>query len=69
MLKRSFEFLLTREPVVGQTQVRDLEKRRRELESLLGRKTLEVEILRVGAAERTHREAARPEKPISLLPS
>jgi transposase len=51
------------EPVVGQTQVRDLEKRVRELERLLGRKTLEVEILKDAL------DAARAKKPMSLLPS
>jgi transposase len=34
------------EEVVGTSQVRDLEKRVRELERLLGRKTMEVEILK-----------------------
>jgi len=34
------------EDVVGTSQVRDLERRVRELERLLGRKTMEVEILR-----------------------
>ena len=34
------------EPVVGSSEVRKLEDRVRELERLLGRKTIEVEILR-----------------------
>jgi transposase len=34
------------EDVVGTSRVRDLERRARELERLLGRKTMEVEILR-----------------------
>ena len=34
------------EPVVGSSEVRKLEERVRELERLLGRKTMEVEILR-----------------------
>jgi transposase InsO family protein len=42
--------------------VRKLEKRVRQLECLLGRKTLENEILKGEAAERTHRELARPKK-------
>ena len=46
MLEGGFEAVQADEPVVGQTHVRDLEKRVRELERLLGRKTLEVEILK-----------------------
>jgi transposase len=46
MLEGGFEAVQADEPVVGQTQLRDLEKRVRELERLLGRKTLEVEILK-----------------------
>jgi transposase len=34
------------EPVVGSSEVRRLEERVRELERLLGRKTMEVEILK-----------------------
>jgi transposase len=63
MLEGGFEAVQADEPVVGQTHVRDLEKRVRELERLLGRKTLEVEILKEAL------EAARPKKPMSLLPS
>ena len=46
------------EPVVGNSEVRKLEERVRELERLLGRKTLEVEILREALAK------ARSKKPI-----
>lgn len=63
MLEGGFEAVQADEPVVGQTQVRDLEKRVRELERLLGRKTLEVEILKEAL------DAARAKKPISLLSS
>jgi transposase len=63
MLEGGFEAVQADEPVVGQTQVRDLEKRVRELEGLLGRKTLEVEILKEAL------DVARAKKPISLLPS
>lgn len=63
MQEGGFEAVQANEPVVGQTQVRELEKRVRELERLLGRKTLEVEILKEAL------EVARAKKPISLLPS
>jgi transposase len=63
MLEGDFEAVQADEPVVGQTHVRDLEKRVRELERLLGRKTLEVEILKEAL------DAARAKEPISLLPS
>lgn len=46
------------EPVVGNSQVRKLEDRVRELERLLGRKTMEVEVLREAL------EASRSKKPI-----
>ena len=39
------------EPVVGSSEVRKLEERVRELERLLGRKTLEAEILREALAK------------------
>jgi transposase len=61
MLEGGFEAVQADEPVVGRTHVRDLEKRVRELERLLGRKTLEVEILKEAL------EVARPKKPMSLL--
>jgi len=63
MLEGGFEAVQADKPVVGQTHARDLEKRVRELERLLGRKTLEVEILKEAL------DAARAKKPISLLPS
>ena len=63
MLEGGFEAVQADEPVVGQTHVRDLEKRGRELERLLGRKTLEVEILKEAL------KVARPKKPMSLRPS
>ena len=49
--------------MVGQTHVRDLEKRVRELERLLGKKTREVETLKEAL------EVTRTKKPMSLLPS
>jgi transposase len=39
------------EPVVGSSEVRRLEERVRELERMLGRKTMEVEILREALAK------------------
>ena len=39
------------EPVVGNSEVRRLEERIRELERLLGRKTMEVEILKEALAK------------------
>lgn len=51
------------EDVVGASQVRDLEKRVRELERLLGRKTMENEILKEALA------LARPKKLTSPLVS
>jgi transposase len=63
MLEGGFEAVQADEPVVGQTHVRDLEKRVRELERLLGRKTLEVEILKEAL------DATRVKKLMSLLPS
>jgi transposase len=49
--------------VVGATRVRQLEERIRYLERLLGRKTLEVEILKEALA------AARAKKPLLRWPS
>ena len=49
--------------VVGAAGVRQLEERIRELERLLSRKTLEVEILKEGLA------AARAKKPLLRWPS
>lgn len=51
------------EDVVGASQVRDLEKKVRELERLLGRKTMENEILKEALA------LARPKKPTLPLVS
>ena len=55
--------------VVPAAEACRLEERVRDLERLLGRKTMEVEILKGGAAERTHRDLARPEKAIWLSSS
>ncbi len=46
------------EDVVGASKVRDLDRRVRELERLLGKKTMEAEILREAL------ETARAKKPI-----
>jgi transposase len=51
------------EDVVAVGKVRDLEQRVRELERLLGRKTLEVEVLKEALS------AAREKKPVWQLPS
>lgn len=51
------------EDVVGSSRVRELEARVRDLERLLGRKTLEVEVLKEALA------AARGKKPAWQLPS
>ncbi len=51
------------EDVVAASKARDLEQRVRELERLLGRKTLEVEVLKEALA------AARGKKPVWQLPS
>jgi transposase len=51
------------EDVVGTSKLRDLEKRVRDLERLLGRKTMEVEILKEAL------EVARPKKPTLPLVS
>jgi transposase len=51
------------EEVVPISRVRELENRVRELERLLGRKTMETEILREALAQ------ARPKKPAWHLPS
>ena len=45
------------EPVVGNSEVRRLEERTRELERLLGRKTLEVGILKGGSRQGTGKKA------------
>jgi transposase len=51
------------EDVVAVSRARELEQRVRELERLLGRKTLEVEVLKEALA------AARGKKPLWRLPS
>jgi transposase len=51
------------EEVVGTSRVRELERRVRDLERLLGRKTMEVEILKEAL------DLARTKKPISPLSS
>jgi transposase len=51
------------EDVVGSSQVRDLEGRVRQLERLLGRKTMEAEILEEAL------DLARPKKPLLRLSS
>jgi transposase len=51
------------EDVVALSRARELEQRVRELECLLGRKTLEVEVLKEALA------AARAKKPLWQLPS
>jgi transposase len=51
------------EDVVAASKVRDLEQRVRELERLLGRKTLEVEVLKEALS------AVREKKPVWQLPS
>ena len=62
MLEGGLQAVAADEDVVGSSQVRGLEKRVRELERLLGRKTMEAEILKEAL------ELARPKKP-ALRPS
>ena len=59
MLEGGLQAVAADEDVVGGSQVRGLEKRVRELERLLGRKTMENEILKEAL------ELARPKKPVS----
>jgi transposase len=63
MLEGGHQAVQADEDVVGTSRVRDLERRVRELERLLGRKTMEVEILREAL------EVARVKKPTLQLPS
>ena len=63
MLEGGFQAVAADEDVVGTSKVGDLEKRVRELERLLGRKTLENEILKEALA------LARPKKPFLRLSS
>ncbi len=58
MLEGGHEAVQADEDVVGTSQVRELEKRVRDLERLLGRKTMEVEILKEAL------DLARAKKPI-----
>ena len=63
MLEGGFQAVAADEDVVGASKVRDLEKRVRQLERLLGRKTLENEILKEAL------ELARPKRPPLRLSS
>jgi transposase len=63
MLEGGFQAVAADEEVVGTSRVRELERRTRELERLLGRETLEVEILKEAL------DAARVKKPTSRLVS
>ena len=53
------------EPVVGSSEVRRLEERVRDLERLLGRKTMEVEILKEALAKS---ESKKPSLRLSSQP-
>jgi transposase len=63
MLEGGLRAVEADEDVVGASRVRERERRVRELERLLGRKTMEVEILKEAL------DAARVKKPILPLPS
>jgi transposase len=63
MLEGGFQAVAADEDVVGSSKVKDLEKRVQQLERLLGRKTLENEILKEAL------ELARPKKPLLRLSS
>ena len=63
MLEGGLEAVQADEDVGGRSHVRELEKRVRELERFLGRKTMEVEILREAL------DVARAKKPTLQLPS
>src|SRR6516165_93938 len=63
MLEGGLRAVEADEDVVGTSRVRELERRVRELERLLGRKTMEVEILKEAL------DVARVKKPILPLPS
>ena len=63
MAEGGLEAVRADEDVVPASRVRDLEAKVRELERLLGRKTMETEILREAL------EQARPKKPTLRLPS
>jgi transposase len=61
MLEGGYAAVQADEDVVGASQVRDLEKRVRDLERMLGKKTMEAEILKEAL------ELARPKKRTSPL--
>lgn len=63
MLEGGFQAVAADEDVVGSSKVRDLEKRVRALERLIGRKTLENEILKEAL------KLARPKKQLLRLSS
>ena len=63
MLEGGQQAVQADEDVVGTSRVRELERRIRDLERLLGRKTMEVEILKEALS------AARPKKPSLPWPS
>ena len=63
MLEGGLQAVEADEDVVGTSRVRELERRVRELERLLGRQTMEVEILKEAL------DVARVKKPILPLPS
>ena len=63
MLEGGLQAVQADEDVVGTSRVRELERRVRELERLLGRKTMEVEILKEAL------DVARVKKPILPQPS
>ena len=63
MLEGGLHAVQADEDVVGTSRVRELERRVRELERLLGRKTMEVEILKEAL------DVARVKKPSLQLPS
>ena len=56
------------EPVVGGSEVRRLEERVRELERMLGRKTVEVEIFREALAKSEVKKTDQPRQPEGRLP-
>jgi transposase len=63
MLEGGQQAVAADEDLVGTSRVRELERRVRDLERLLGRKTMEAEILREAL------DLARAKKPALLLPS
>jgi transposase len=63
MLEGGLQAVAADEDVVGASQVRDLARRVRDLERLLGRKTMENEILKEAL------DLARPKKPVLRLSS